>query len=109
MDKNRRFDDTAEEMFGNQGARTAVPFGEGDAAECVEAAPEPLPDDPWIHRSTQMSCRTCMAFVAKATMRLPDERGVLGRCRKHAPTMGGFPAVFEKDWCMDHKIDEDKI
>ena len=53
-----------------------------------------------------------MFFVAKA---LPPnlapllERGVLGRCRRHAPTMGGFPAVFEQDWCGDHKLDENKI
>lgn len=33
----------------------------------------------------------------------------LGRCRRHAPTMSGFPAVFTTDWCGDHKIDENKI
>lgn len=37
------------------------------------------------------------------------ERGDIGRCRRHAPTMNGFPAVFEGDWCGDHKLDENKI
>jgi hypothetical protein len=33
----------------------------------------------------------------------------IGRCRRHSPTMSGFPVVFFKDWCGDHKLDEDKI
>ncbi len=33
----------------------------------------------------------------------------LGRCRRHAPTMGGYPVVYADDWCGDHKIDENKI
>ena len=33
----------------------------------------------------------------------------LGRCRRHSPTMGGFPAVFAGDWCGDHKLDETKL
>jgi len=51
-----------------------------------------------------------MWFVAKA---LPQENtgtsGALGRCRRHAPTMAGFPAVFQSDWCGDHKLDETKL
>lgn len=38
-----------------------------------------------------------------------DQNGSLGRCRKRAPTMSGFPAVFEADWCGDHKLDEGKL
>jgi hypothetical protein len=34
---------------------------------------------------------------------------VLGRCRRHAPTMNGFPAVWTDDWCGDHKLDETKV
>jgi hypothetical protein len=34
---------------------------------------------------------------------------VLGRCRKKAPTLEGWPAVYESDWCGDHKLDETKI
>jgi len=41
-----------------------------------------------------------MWFVAKS--------GELGRCRKHAPTISGFPAVYLSDWCGDHKLDETK-
>ena len=33
----------------------------------------------------------------------------IGRCRKNAPTIKGWPAVFVNDWCGDHKIDEEKI
>ena len=32
-----------------------------------------------------------------------------GRCRRHAPSMNGYPAVFATDWCGDHKLDENKI
>lgn len=59
--------------------------------------------DPWAHRSDQMRCRTCMYFVGKA-----GGNDTLGRCRRHAPTLSGFPAVFVSDWCGDHKIDETK-
>lgn len=63
-------------------------------------------NDPWKHRSTGMVCATCMWNVAKV-----DENGhaKLGRCRRHAPTMNGYPAVFPTDWCGDHKLDETKI
>ena len=49
-------------------------------------------------------CGTCMWFVRKAGSRDDEEKGVLGRCRRHAPTLGGFPAVFESDFCGDHKL-----
>lgn len=32
----------------------------------------------------------------------------LGRCRRHAPTMSGYPVVFASDWCGDHKLAEGK-
>ena len=35
-------------------------------------------------------------------------RVLFGRCRRHAPTMQGYPAVFGNDWCGDHKLDENK-
>ena len=65
--------------------------------------------DPWKHRSKGMRCVTCMWFAVKATPEPPKERGALGRCRRNAPTMGGYPAVFETDWCGQHKLDETKI
>jgi len=38
-----------------------------------------------------------------------DGRGPIGRCRRHAPTMNGYPVVFSGDWCGDHKLDEEKV
>ena len=71
----------------------------------------PVPD-PWRHRSDGMRCKTCMWFVPKdagPAYASADPRGSIGRCRRHAPTMGGYPVVFEKDWCGDHRLDENKI
>ncbi len=64
-------------------------------------------EDNWKHRSAGMRCGTCMYSVQKL-----DENGKkteLGRCRRHAPTMSGWPAVYESDWCGDHKLDENKL
>jgi hypothetical protein len=69
--------------------------------------PKPEGKDPWAHRTSQMLCATCMWFVLKQ-----KELAVgppLGRCRRHAPTMSGYPAVFSGDWCGDHKLDENKV
>jgi hypothetical protein len=65
-----------------------------------------LTPDNWIHRSSGMRCKTCIWFVPK----MPTEKPVydLGRCRRHAPTMNGYPVVFVNDWCGDHRIDENK-
>ena len=57
--------------------------------------------DKWRHRAVGMRCASCMWFVEKA--------GPVGRCRRHAPTMNGYPVVYETDWCGDHKINETKI
>lgn len=64
--------------------------------------------DPWKHRSQHMRCRTCMWFAVKEspTPVLPDN--LVGRCRRHAPTMSGYPVVFINDWCGDHKLNEEK-
>lgn len=66
--------------------------------------------DPWKHRSEGMRCRTCMWFVSKPIEypTKPDVR-IVGRCRRHAPTMGGYPVVYQTDWCGDHRIDENKV
>lgn len=58
--------------------------------------------DPWIHRSNGMRCRTCMWYVPKA--REGPSAPVVGRCRRHAPTLGGYPVVMPDDWCGDHKL-----
>jgi hypothetical protein len=66
-------------------------------------------NDPWIHRSDNMKCKTCMWFVPKVAQEPPSpEVYDLGRCRRHCPTMGGFPVVFVNDWCGDHRLDENK-
>ena len=70
----------------------------------------PVPD-PWIHRSEGMRCRTCIWYVPKIpTSKLSpsDYRGI-GRCRRHAPTMNGYPVVWCDDWCGDHRLDENKV
>lgn len=38
----------------------------------------------------------------------PAPLRVVGRCRRHAPTMNGYPVVFEDDWCGDHRLDENE-
>lgn len=88
-----------------------------DCPGCVEGrareTPNPVaagspPDDPWAHRSKGMRCATCMWYAPKVAegQLLPAP---LGRCRRHAPTMNGYPAVFPTDWCGDHKLDEAKL
>lgn len=95
--------------------------------------------DNWKHRNEGMKCKTCMWFVPKVRQAGPQpsmetncgpgeilrrkpvssehiivnliqQRPYdLGRCRRHAPTMSGWPVMFVNDWCGDHKIDEEKI
>lgn len=66
-------------------------------------------DDPWKHRSAAMSCASCMWYVRKeASGPQPPNAAEVGRCRRHAPTMNGYPVVFRTDWCGDHKLDENK-
>ena len=98
-----------------------------------------MSEDPWKHRSSGMKCNTCMWFVLKeqnpkfvvqkgadvgsvrevkpgkcipvdefnSPVQLSDSN--IGRCRRHAPTMNGYPVVFKSDWCGDHRVDENKI
>jgi hypothetical protein len=61
-----------------------------------------VPLDNWKHRSAKMACACCMYFVEK-------DPATLGRCRRHAPGLSGFPVVFHTDWCGDHKLDETRI
>lgn len=79
-----------------------------NAAKC---APEPTSEkDPWKHRSAGMTCATCMWYVEKAVPPLTKvgyQR--IGRCRRHAPSMNGYPVVYPADWCGDHKLDEMKL
>lgn len=80
------------------------PFHDQACSRFASPAAEPAPvGDPWAHRSAGMRCRSCMWFAPKA-----GAVKEFGRCRRHAPTMNGFPAVFGVDWCGDHKLDEAK-
>lgn len=69
-----------------------------------------MSNDPWKHRSKGMLCQTCMYFVEKVLPSAGKEDSIMfGRCRRSAPTMKGYPAVFGNDWCGEHKLDENKI
>lgn len=66
-------------------------------------------EDNWKHRSVNMKCNTCMFYVPKFIPAGSDHSPTVGRCRRHSPTMNGFPVVYVNDWCGDHKLDEEKI
>jgi len=58
--------------------------------------------DPWKGRAIMMRCNTCMYCAIK--------EGNVGRCRRHSPSMSGYPVVYiDRDWCGDHKLDENKL
>lgn len=66
--------------------------------------------DPWKHRSAGMQCGTCMWFAPKKTDNMAEgDLYKLGRCRRHAPTMNGYPVVFINDWCGDHKLNGNAV
>jgi hypothetical protein len=62
--------------------------------------------DNWKHRSKGMKCATCMWYAPKESLR-PSFR--IGRCRRNAPTLGGWPVMIDSDWCGNHKLDEEKV
>ena len=65
--------------------------------------------DNWEHRSKTMLCATCMWCVEKRRVTQDERPTGIARCRRHAPTMNGYPVVFATDWCGDHKLDADKL
>ena len=73
-----------------------------------EMTDEDIPEnkDNWKNRTQGMVCNTCVFYVPK---RKNDLIYYVGRCRKNAPTMNGFPVVFTTDWCGSHRLDENKI
>lgn len=60
-------------------------------------------DDLWGDKEG-MICNTCAFFVEKKSKVVRIVSNILGRCRRRAPTMNGYPAVFSRDWCGDHKL-----
>ena len=79
--------------------------------EYTGAQLKPEAADPWRHRSAGMQCQTCIWFARKEPVGpiASIKAAEVGRCRRHAPTMGGYPVVYMSDWCGDHRIDENKI
>lgn len=71
--------------------------------------------DNWKHRRAGMRCSTCISFVPKVLQEVHEKEAtatrkpVLGRCRRYAPTMRGWPVIFESDWCGEHRLDEEKL
>ncbi len=57
--------------------------------------------DNWGNKSQSTICARCMYFVEKE-----GDGTLFGRCRRHAPTINGHPAVFGVDWCGDHRLDD---
>ena len=75
-----------------------------------QPAVRPDTQDNWVHRSKGMRCSTCVYYVEKRIKGSDGtERKSIGRCRRHGPTLSGWPAVFPTDWCGDHKLDEEKL
>jgi hypothetical protein len=107
---HRYFDETGHERpptheelmarTGVAGPRTAEP-----QYEEVPCGPDL---DQWKHRSKGMQCAGCVFYVPKVNAG-PSLRREIGRCRRRAPTMSGWPVMFPADWCGDHKLDEEKV
>lgn len=74
-----------------------------------ERIPRAEPDN-WAHRNQNLRCATCMWFARKRAAPVVDREDPrpVGRCRRHAPTMSGWPVMFDTDWCGDFKLDENK-
>jgi hypothetical protein len=65
--------------------------------------------DMWKNRSRKMKCTSCMYYVRKESDSVVSMPGYeVGRCRRHSPSMNGWPVMRGGDWCGDHKLDENK-
>lgn len=68
-----------------------------DLPTSMENKPVISEHDPWTHQSIEMKCTSCMYYKNF-------------RCKRHAPTMQGYPAVYPHlDWCGDHKMDKEHM
>ncbi len=66
--------------------------------------------DNWKHRASGMKCATCMYFVLKQREGDgPRSEREVGRCRRNAPTIKGWPVMFDTDWCGEHKLNENAV
>lgn len=72
--------------------------------------------DRW-DRKTDFGCASCMFWVPKQEHKvvghptpLPSIGTIqLGRCRRNAPTMKGYPVVYADGWCGEHKIGSNPV
>ena len=82
-----------------------------DTLKSEERTGKYMEKDNWKHRDKNMRCRTCIYFVPKKRHRpLTSEiEQAIGRCRRNAPTMNGWPVLFANDWCGAHKLDEEAL
>jgi hypothetical protein len=102
---------------GSSGAAEKSYLGKMVAKDCCcckeqydpweDTCPKEVTKDPWAHRSAGMVCATCMWFAEKPATQVVG-RDKIGRCRRHAPTMNGYPVVYGNDWCGDREADEEK-
>lgn len=77
----------------------------GGVCEVLEDG-TPLPFHPMTIEEAEAAAENQRrAYPAKTVTVRPK----LGRCRRHAPTMSGYPVVFPSDWCGEHKLDETKL
>ena len=84
--------------------------GEQMKSEQKAAVTEARADDLWKQRNATMRCTSCMYFVEKEMKNTPDSFEMwVGRCRRHSPTLNGWPVIRGGDWCGDHKLDENKV
>lgn len=44
-------------------------------------------------------CKYCKFYIAKPG-------GLVGKCRRHPPTMRGWPVMKPDSWCGDYKLNE---
>lgn len=88
-------------MADNKKYRTAELTSTKEYATEPAEAPTPKsyskPADNWGYRKSVVVCRTCKFYVNL-------------RCRRHAPVTNlGYPAVYENDFCGDHKMSKEQM
>ncbi len=57
----------------------------------------PKSADKWDPAAGGFCCLSCMYYSPKTPQ--------IGRCRRHSPSMQGYPPTYPADdWCGDHKV-----
>jgi len=64
--------------------------------------------DRW-DRKTNFCCNGCMFCVPKKVDNTKGSESI-GRCRRNAPTMKGYPVIsLFMDWCGEHKLGSNPV